>query len=151
MYNEKSLAREFALQTLFQHFFVTSVNYPNLAKLIEENPTQDAKKSINETCLNFAKQLVDGVQKHQEQLDKKIQHVSPQWKIERMALIDLTLLRLATYEMLYENLKPNIAIDEAVKLAKIYGTPESRSFINALLDSITKEEQKNAASSSHSC
>ncbi len=135
MENHKSLGRRLALQTLYQKTIIKNTDYEISSQLVETVNNND----LSADAVNFSKKLVDGVLKNRADIDNKIQAMSPKWKVQRMSVIDLNLMRLATYEMLYENLKPSIAINEAVELAKVYGTTDSKAFVNALLDSIAKE------------
>ena len=78
-----------------------------------------------------------GVAAHQEELDALIARYSEHWRLERMALVDRNLLRLATFELLYrDDIPAKVVINEAVELAKRYGTEESGAFVNGLLDRI---------------
>jgi N utilization substance protein B len=81
--------------------------------------------------------LVEGVVAHQEELDALIRQHSEHWRLERMASVDRNLLRLALYELLHQPAIPaKVVINEAVELAKQYGSEESGSFINGILDRI---------------
>ncbi len=81
--------------------------------------------------------LVEGVTSHQEELDALIRQHSEHWRLERMAAVDRNLLRLALYELLHQPAIPaKVVINEAVELAKRYGSEESGSFINGILDRI---------------
>ena len=81
--------------------------------------------------------LVEGVVAHQEELDALIRQYSEHWRLERMAAVDRNLLRLALYELLHQPTIPaKVVINEAVELAKRYGSEESGSFINGILDRI---------------
>jgi N utilization substance protein B len=88
----------------------------------------------------YADTLVSGIQENKAAIDGKIQASSAHWKLERMATIDRNILRIAVYEMKFatERIKENIAIDEAVEIAKKYGTSDSASFVNGLLDQVGK-------------
>jgi transcription antitermination protein NusB len=81
--------------------------------------------------------LVEGVTAHQEELDALIRQHSEHWRLERMAAVDRNLLRLSLYELLHQPTIPaKVVINEAVELAKRYGSEESGSFINGILDRI---------------
>jgi transcription antitermination protein NusB len=81
--------------------------------------------------------LVEGVAAHQEELDVLIRQYSEHWRLERMAAVDRNLLRLALYELLHEPEVPaKVVINEAVELAKRFGSEESGSFINGILDRV---------------
>jgi N utilization substance protein B len=88
----------------------------------------------------YADELIRGVQKHKAEIDSKIQSSSAHWKMDRMATIDRNILRVSVYEMRFAAtpLKENIVINEAVEIAKKFGTTESASFVNGLLDQIAK-------------
>lgn len=88
----------------------------------------------------FAEQLVQGTTAHLETIDELIQNTSKNWKLHRMPVVDLSILRCATYEILYiSDIDPATSINEAIEIAKIYSTPESPKFINGILDSIQKK------------
>lgn len=75
----------------------------------------------------------NAVLQHLEEIDKMINDVAEKWTTERMAKVDLSIIRLATYEMKFEELDPAIAINEAVEIAKKYGSDNSPSFVNGVL------------------
>ena len=85
----------------------------------------------------YLTKLVEGVTAHQEELDALIKEHSEHWRLERMAAVDRNLLRLALYELLHQPAIPaKVVINEAVELAKRYGSEDSGSFINGILDRI---------------
>ena len=88
----------------------------------------------------FVAQLVHGTRANLEAIDAQIAANSREWKVERMAAVDRNLTRMATYEMCFaeEKLTPNIAINEAVELAKKYGTDDSSRYVNGILGAIMK-------------
>ena len=127
-------SREIAFQILFQSDFAPQIGVKEAVKVTSENSGEihDAE------TLEYARQLVEGVQSKKTEIDEKIQSTSQHWKMDRMASVDRNLLRLAVYEMLFapQPLKPAIAINEAVEIAKKFGSTESASFVNGLLDQI---------------
>ncbi len=85
----------------------------------------------------FADRLVLGVMDHRTEIDARIESVSEHWRLQRMAAVDRNLLRLATYEVLFETATPPVvAIDEAIEIAKRYGGEDSGHFINGILDAV---------------
>jgi transcription antitermination protein NusB len=88
----------------------------------------------------YAERLVRGVIGHREELDQALQKISQNWRLERMAIIDRNLLRLAAYELIHQkdDVPRKVAINEAVELAKTFGTAESGAFVNGILDRIGK-------------
>lgn len=125
-------ARELALQILFQSEFAPAISSGDLQEIMTEPLAKEA--------VEFAQGLTQGVLKKRAEIDSKIQTVSKHWKLERMAGVDRNILRLAVFEMIFaqDPLKPAIAINEAVELAKKFGSTDSASFVNGILDQIGK-------------
>lgn len=100
--------------------------------------SQRQDTSVEHYC--FATQLVEGTTAHLESIDTLLQNTSKNWKLHRMPIVDLSILRCATYEMLYlTDVDPATSINEAVEIAKSYSTPDSPKFINGVLDNILKK------------
>ncbi|MGC8834085.1 MAG: transcription antitermination factor NusB, partial [Armatimonadota bacterium] len=121
----RRLARELALKLLFQ----VDVGHIPLAEVLahyrEDNP------DLPEAALDYAEQLVRGVARHIGEIDKILENLAEDWSLERLASVDRNILRIATYELLYETTVPvSAAINEAVELAKTYSTAESGRFVN---------------------
>jgi N utilization substance protein B len=97
----------------------------------------------------FAQQLVLGVRGGLAELDRRIGEAAEHWRIERMAVVDRNVLRLAAYELLHcRDIPPKVAINEAIELGKRYSTQNSGAFINGILDKIKSrfaDLQKEAA------
>lgn len=129
----RPLARKLALQVLFQHEFSPGQSEGPLPRLESEPAPAEAAA--------YAEKLIQGVLKEKTQIDSIIQSASPRWKIERMSSVDRNLLRLAVFEMriMDEPTKPSIVINEAIELAKVFGSSESSAFVNGILDQILKE------------
>ncbi len=126
-------AREVALQSLFQLDF----NESEIDTAIENSLLQ---QKLHESDCDFVKVLVYGTRENLESIDKLITEKSKDWKIERMSGIDRNIVRLAIFEMMFNSKKlvPNIAINEAVELAKKFGTDDSARFVNGILGSMIK-------------
>jgi N utilization substance protein B len=89
---------------------------------------------------DFAMNLVKGAEEKKEEISQIIMSASRHWSLERMALIDKNILRIAVYELKYLNMIPfKVTINEAVELAKRFGDVGSSSFVNGVLDKISKE------------
>jgi N utilization substance protein B len=110
---------------------------------------QDARKglvhlrehfSLKEESDPFLDLIVQGVLSHCTEIDRMIEQYSEHWRLGRMAPIDRTILRIAIFELLYcEEIPPKVTLNEAVDLGKQFGSEESGSFINGILDRILKE------------
>ena len=85
-------------------------------------------------------ELVVKILEQKDKIDKLIQEAAPQWPLEKLNKIDLAILRLAVYELENDETPPKVVIDEAVELAKEFGSESSSSFINGVLGTIYKEE-----------
>jgi len=114
----------------------------------EDTPERvcDKAEGIGEGALDaedvcYVEQISGGVDAHQQEIDALISKYSVDWAIERIARVDLSILRVAIYEMLYrkEDVPAGAAINEAVELAKRYGGERSYAFINGILGSVAKE------------
>ena len=87
----------------------------------------------------FALELVKGTTAHLAAIDTILQNTSKNWQLHRMPVVDLSILRCATYEILYlDDIDPATSINEAIEIAKSYSTPDSPKFINGILDNIQK-------------
>jgi len=87
----------------------------------------------------FAAALLRGVIEHQAEIDSLIDRRARGWGLDRLSLVDRNILRIGLYELLYGDTPPEVAIDEAVELAKAYGTEQAPRFINGILDRVWKE------------
>ena len=126
-------AREYALQMLFQ-WDITKDSIDQIVTTFWEN--QDELPSV----MNFANALAARTIEHVEEIDALIVRHAEHWRLDRMAVIDRNLLRLATQEFLYDKETPRtVVINEAIEIARRFSTQESPQFINGLLDSIKKE------------
>lgn len=132
-------AREIALQVLY------GLNFENI----------DVQKALDlfwsnfvapKTAKEFAAFLVQGTCEHKEELDKLIAGCSDNWSLGRMSKVDINILRLAVFEFLYcEDIPPKVTLNEAVDLGKTFGSENSGSFINGILDALNlKLNKKNA-------
>lgn len=131
-------ARECALQMLFaadvvksQAGFLTSPFWNELGD-----------PSLDEKTREFADKLVLGTLDNLEVIDEKIKTRAEHWRIERMALVDRNVLRLAVYEFLFEDTPHTVVINEALEVARRFSTFEATQFINGILDAIKLDLEK---------
>lgn len=91
----------------------------------------------DEKTLAFARELAEGAEAHKDDLDRRIQEVAKNWSLERMAVVDRNILRLASFELLHNPATPvKVVIDEALEVSKSFSGAESSKFINGILDKI---------------
>ena len=95
--------------------------------------------TVLEEAFTYARRLVQGALDHREEIDGLIRQQAENWRLERMPAVDRNILRLAVYELLFEAEVPKlVVVDEAIELAKKYGSERSSQFINGLLDGLIK-------------
>ena len=128
-------AREMALQALFQLDF----NEVQPASALDTVFAESGKAS--EKTKSYAEHLVMGTQQNIAAIDGVVGDLSTEWTIDRMPSVDRNIARIAVYELEYgeEELSPNVVINEAVELAKTYGTDDSSRFINGILGALIKK------------
>lgn len=125
-------ARELALQMLFQHDMAG-----NAPDVICET-FEDLQKSKPNTR-EFAEKIFRGTVAHLGEIDDMIQAQAENWRLSRMAIVDRNIIRMSVYEFLHESDTPKLVIiDEAIEIAKKFGTQKSSQFINGILDGILK-------------
>ena len=129
-------SREIALQILFQTEFAPQISFQDLFSIHGEKQEPEV--------IRYADEIIRGVLLHKENIDKKIQEASRNWKIDRMGGVDRSLLRLAVFEIFHakEMIDAKIAINEAIEVAKIFGSQESPSFVNGILDQVIRNERR---------
>lgn len=104
------------------------------------HPDPDKVRRRVHEAFDRARVLVKGTADHREQIDELIRGQADNWRLERMPVVDRNILRLAVYEMLHEPEVPKLVVlDEAIELAKKYGSDQSGRFINGLLDGLLKQ------------
>jgi N utilization substance protein B len=123
-------ARVAALQALFE---IDAVHHP-VEDVLQRRVQED---ELPVEAAEFARFVVHGVLDHQGQLDKMIIVHAPEWPIDQMAIIDRNILRIALFEFIVDRgTPPKVAINEAVELAKVFGSDSSQRFINGVLGTL---------------
>jgi N utilization substance protein B len=99
--------------------------------------TEEVGEPLPAEARGFCEALVRGTWEHRDEIDTLIKHHSQAWRIERMATVDRNVLRLGIYELRFGGEVPTaVALDEAIELAKLYGSDSSAAFVNGLLDRV---------------
>jgi N utilization substance protein B len=125
-------AREVALQVLYQDDLNPASNPGAADQLL-------VRRLRLPELVEFARGLVAGVRRRRSELDAQIAAVAEHWSLERMAATDRNVLRLGAYEVLHTDTPDAVAINEAIELARRYGTPQSAAFVNGILDRLLRE------------
>jgi N utilization substance protein B len=132
-------ARECAVQWLFQY----DVNAQHHHQVAPSTTAFPSMIDIAPEAKPFAEQLVQGVLEHLPELDAMLQRVADHWSVERMAVVDRNVLRCALYELLYlDEIPAKVTMNEAIEIAKRFGSEESGAFVNGLLDRLIKSEER---------
>jgi N utilization substance protein B len=154
---KRRTAREMAVQMLYQsdiggsplpHIF----NSFDLSEYLAREASAERRKTAEERqefarrrqrvveAFEYAQNLVRGTLENQERIDELIRSQADNWRLERMPAVDRNILRLAIYEMLHEQETPKLVVlDEAIELAKKFGSEQSGRFVNGLLDGLLKQ------------
>lgn len=142
----RTRAREVALQILFQ-FDLRGADYA--AHVGRSTVQLCGDESQGETDVQeFAARLVDGTLAHRDEIDQRLQAVTRNWDLRRMANVDRNVLRLSIYELMHcRDVPPKVAINEAIELAKKYSTANSGGFVNGILDRIRIDLEAQAKAS----
>lgn len=136
----RRISREVALQALFQIDFTGCEAQEAIEAALAEHTELGAEKA-KEYVRNYADALVGGVLQFKEVIDEELSEFAVDWTIARMPATDRNILRVAAYEMLHAvpKIAPGVAINEAVEVAKTYGTDESPRFVNGVLGKLAKK------------
>ena len=126
----RSMARIVAFQILYQE----ELNPGSLESLSESYIAQELPR--HEPLLKFARQLLDNTTAHRDTIDEQLAALSQNWTLARMSPTDRSILRLAASEILYTGTPKPIVINEAIELAKKFGTKDSPAFVNGILDHV---------------
>ncbi|CAM2060659.1 Transcription antitermination protein NusB [Desulfovibrionales bacterium] len=139
--NTRRVAREQAFQLLYGLNFIPANDVQALAQafaLVPNSESPNAKPNY-EVPVGFAWELIQGVWEHREAIDTAIGKLSRHWRIQRIGCIELTILRLALYEMLHRiDVPAKVTINESIKLAKRFGSGNSRDFVTGILDAAAR-------------
>ncbi len=130
---QRSRAREVALQLLFQRDHNPGVDRLLVEEFVRARLQEDGLRLF---CLS----LYDGVVAHQEEIDGRLTQAAENWRLVRMAAVDRNILRLGAFELLFtRETPPAVAFDEAIELARRYGSMDSSAFVNGVLDRLRRE------------
>ncbi len=151
MASNRHLGRIITLQTLYEHEFRRSLGDETSDPIEIMNRNLDRYNNVVGD-VDFVNQLVSGVSKTEEKLDELLQPMAPEWPIKQIARIDRNVLRIGLFELVFmgETVPPKVAINEAVELAKAFGSDSSSKFINGVLGTAysslveNKEDDKQA-------
>ena len=130
----RTVSREITLHYLYQK------------SLLEENRVEGIDEFLSYyndhplPALSFARELISGIQEKMDDIDRLTSETSSNWKIDRIAVIDMNIIRMGIYELLFRgDIPEKVTINEAIELAKKYSTASSGSFINGILDTVRKK------------
>jgi len=125
--SRRSRAREVALQVLFEDDVNPRASVDDMRRFVS---ARLHSPDLEEFCLS----LIQGVRRNQQELDQLLSQTADNWSVARMAATDRNVLRLGAYEIIYTETPDRAAINEAVELAKRYGSAQSAQFVNGILD-----------------
>ena len=132
--SRRSRAREIVLQVLYQDDLNT--DQPEDIRLRFMNARLNQDRSL----VQFAEDLLAGVRRHRDAVDQHLEEIARNWKLSRMAATDRNVLRLGAYEILFTETPNRVVVNEAIELAKRYGTNNSSQFVNGVLDRLMNNQ-----------
>lgn len=132
--SRRSRAREIVLQVLYQDDLNT--DQPEDIRLRFMNARLNQDRSLVE----FAEDLLAGVRRHRDAVDQHLEEIARNWKLSRMAATDRNVLRLGAYKILFTETPNRVVVNEAIELAKRYGTNNSSQFVNGVLDRLMNNQ-----------
>ena len=132
MSSRRTKTRETILQMLYQLDLNPDIPGQVVLEQVQERLT-------DEPSAKFGWQLYVGVLEHRKELDSRIEAIAANWSLKRMAPTDRNVLRLGAFELLYTDTPPRVVIDEALELAKLFGSSQSAQFVNGILDRLVPE------------
>ncbi len=140
MSGNRSRARQVALQLLFQRDLNPGVPRPALERFVHD-------RLHDEELERFTLRLYDGVGEHGADIDGRLSRGAENWRLHRMAAVDRNVLRLGAFELLHLAEAPaNVVLNEAIELARRFGSADSPGFVNGVLDRVHRERQKESGS-----
>ncbi len=130
----RRISREVALQVLYQMEFDSALSAVQGLRQYEDHFKND------QHSMDYTEKLIQGIKQNQSEIDDIIQKFSINWKISRMSHVDRNIIRLSIYEMIHlkDEVPKNASINEAIEIAKKFGSEDSGHFINGILDQIAK-------------
>ena len=132
-------AREVSLQVLYEEDINPLREYSVADSFVSKRMLN------NKPLVAFAKDILYGVREHRTEIDQLLSKHTVNWSLKRMTTIDRNILRIATYEIVFGDVPGRVSINEAIELAKRYGSRNSGQFVNGIMDRILKEHQKSQA------
>ena len=146
MRGKRRKAREAALQLLYRVDLADGTEAESAANLEDIA----AELSLPPDSVEYAAIIVEGIAAHSDEVDTAIAEFAENWTVDRMAVVDRNVLRIAAFELMHLTDVPyRVVIDEAVELAKLYGTEESGAFVNGILDKLASGLDLKDAAATH--
>ena len=145
----RSYSRILALQYLYREEFLISndklkINLEQAAIILDELKIDGFKSDIsnyNDLDIKYANEILTGVHAEKNEIDSLIQNYAPSFPLKQVAIIDKSILRICIYEIKFNELNPSIAMDEAIEIAKVFGSDKSAAFINGVIDSLVQNDK----------
>ena len=129
-------AREVALQVLYEEDINPLREYSVADEFVNK------RMLFNKPLVAFSREILNGVRSNRTEIDKALARHAANWSLRRMTTIDRNILRISAFEILYGDVPGRVSINEAIELAKRYGSRNSSQFVNGILDRILKDQQK---------
>lgn len=136
--------RTVAFQSLYEWDFIEDRKSDESAPILDRqiDHIEEQEREVSGEDLNFIKELFEGAIKNSEKIDNELSEAAPEWPLSQIASVDRNVLRLAIFELNYLETPPKVVINEAIELAKTFGSETSPKFVNGVLGTIFKRSPK---------
>ena len=151
MAHSRSIAKQAAMQLLYERLAGGDADDESLELIYEQlsllQEEEGKKLKPNEAARTYINDVLTGVEEHENELDESIEkHSTGSWTLDRVPHVDLSILRLAAYELYHrEDVPDNVAISEAMSMANRYSEPKSSRYINGVLGAMERDKREPAA------
>lgn len=133
---KRTETRELAFKLIYSCEIQKEMEEDQIELFLQENEINNEERS------NYIKDIFFGIKSNQTEIEELIkQNLTQRWTIDRVSKINIAILKVATYELIYSKLPYKVVINEAVELAKKYGEDSSKSFVNGILASVVKQKK----------
>lgn len=132
------MGRRLARELVFKYIFEADINKENLREDTDFYTEREESNELQKEQYSYIKETINGMKEHMEEIDSVISENMENWSLDRLGIVERSLLRYSVYELLYTNIGKEIIANEAIELAKKYGEEKSSEFLNGVLARIIK-------------
>jgi N utilization substance protein B len=132
------MGRRLARELVFKYIFEADINKENFRENIDFYTEREESNELQKEQYSYIRETINGMKENMEEIDSVIKENMENWSLDRLGIVERSLLRYSVYELLYTNIGKEIIANEAIELAKKYGEEKSSEFLNGVLARIIK-------------